>query len=72
MTKTASKTDKKKHHKSGSSANEAETAAAETTAAANGVSAAATGDQTQVTGYGVLFLISLAALTTMLRRKRKF
>lgn len=72
VTKTASKTDKKKHHKSGSSANEAETAAAETTAAANGVSAAATGDQTQVTGYGVLFLISLAALTTMLRRKRKF
>lgn len=72
VTKTTAKTSKKKHHKSGSTANDAETVSSGTTATTGTVSAAATGDQSHAAGYGVLFLISLTAVTIMLKRRRRF
>ena len=70
-TETVTKTDKKKHHSSKSGNNDTAVAAAGASSAAGTVTSAATGDQTNVMGYGILLLLSLVAIAGMLTMKRR-
>ena len=66
------KTDnKKKHHSSKSGNSDTAVAAAGASSAAGTVTSAATGDQTNVMEYGILLLLSLAAITGILTMKRR-
>ena len=70
-TATVTKTDKKKHHSSKSGNSDTAVAAAGASSTAGTVTSAATGDQTNVMGYGILLLLSLAAIAGMLTMKRR-